>query len=230
MERKKTKMKNKLLYILIAIIIIAGIVVGCTAKFKFSLAYDDSVRVEMYIGKDYTKSDVEAIAKEAFSTKEVLIQKIEFFNDSVAITVRESNDEKLNNLVTKVNEKYGTTLTKEDLTIVDVPHYRGRDIMSNYIVPIVISAVLIIIYSIIRFRKIELAKIIAKLVIWPIIIEALYLSILAIARIPISYYTLPLGIILAVITLTTITYKNEKKLVEYNRKQKKLNRDFRDGP
>ncbi len=220
MERKKTKMKNKLLYILIAIIIIAGIVVGCTAKFKFSLAYDDSVRVEMYIGKDYTKSDVEAIAKEAFSTKEVLIQKIEFFNDSVAITVRESNDEKLNNLVTKVNEKYGTTLTKEDLTIVDVPHYRGRDIMSNYIVPIAISAVLIIIYSIIRFRKIELAKIIAKLVIWPIIIEALYLSILAIARIPISYYTLPLGIILAVITLTTITYKNEKKLVEYNRKQK----------
>lgn len=220
MERKKTKMKNKLLYILIAIIIIAGIVVGCTAKFKFSLAYDDSVRVEMYIGKDYTKSDVEAIAKEAFSTKEVLIQKIEFFNDSVAITVRESNDEKLNNLVTKVNEKYGTTLTKEDLTIVDVPHYRGRDIMSNYIVPIAISAVLIIIYSIIRFRKIELAKVIAKLVIWPIIIEALYLSILTIARIPISYYTLPLGIILSVITLTTITYKNEKKLVEYNRKQK----------
>ncbi len=220
MERKKTKMKNKLLYILIAIIIIAGIVVGCTAKFKFSLAYDDSVRVEMYIGKDYTKSDVEAIAKEAFSTKEVLIQKIEFFNDSVAITVRESNDEKLNNLVTKVNEKYGITLTKEDLTIVDVPHYRGRDIMSNYIVPIAISAVLIIIYSIIRFRKIELAKVIAKLVIWPIIIEALYLSILTIARIPISYYTLPLGIILAVITLTTITYKNEKKLVEYNRKQK----------
>ena len=220
MERKKTKMKNKLLYILIAIVIIAGIVVGYTAKFKFSLAYDDSMRVEMYIGKDYTKADVEAIAKEAFGTKEVLIQKIEFFNDSVAITVRESNDEKLNNLVAKVNEKYGTTLAKEDLTVVDVPHYRGRDIMSNYIVPIVISAVLIIVYSIIRFRKIELAKVVAKLLIWPIIVEALYLSILAIARIPISYYTLPLGIILAVLTLTIITYKNEKKLVEYNRKQK----------
>ena len=219
MERKKTKMKNKLLYILIAIVIIAGIVVGYTAKFKFSLAYDDSIRVEMYIGKDYTKADVEAIAKEAFGTKEVLIQKIEFFNDSVAITVRESNDEKLNNLVAKVNEKYGTTLAKEDLTVVDVPHYRGRDIMSNYIVPIAISAVLIIVYSIIRFRKIELAKVVAKLLIWPIIVEALYLSILAIARIPISYYTLPLGIILAVITLTIITYKNEKKLVEDTRKR-----------
>lgn len=220
MESKKTKMKDKLLYILIAIIIIAGIVVGCTVKFKFSLAYDDSTRVEIYIGKDYAKTDIETIAKDAFGTKEVLVQEVEFFKDSVAITVRESDDEKLNNLVAKVNEKYGTTLAKDDLTVVEVPHYRGRDIMSNYIVPIAISAVLIIVYSIIRFRKIELAKVIAKLVIWPIIIEALYLSILAIVRIPISYYTLPLGIILAVLTLTIITYKNEKKLIEYNRKQK----------
>ena len=148
MERKKTKMKNKLLYILIAIIIIAGIVVGYAAKFKFSLAYDDSVRVEVYIGKDYTKTDIETIAKDAFGTKEVLVQEVEFFKDSVAITVRESDDEKLNNLVAKVNEKYGTTLAKDDLTVVEVPHYRGRDIMSNYIAPIAISAVLIIVYSI----------------------------------------------------------------------------------
>ena len=68
MERKKTKMKNKILYIIMAIIIIAGIVVGCTAKFKFSLAYDDSNRIEVYIGKDYTKADVESIAKEVFGT------------------------------------------------------------------------------------------------------------------------------------------------------------------
>ena len=221
MERKKTNMKNKILYLLIAIIIIAGIVVGCTAKFKFSLAYDDSNRIEVYIGKDYTKSDVESIAKEVFGTNDVLIQKIEFFNDSVAITVRESNDEQLNNLVTKINEKYETSLTKDDLTVVEIPHYRGRDLMANYVWPIAISAILIILYELIRFRKIGVLKVVAKLIIWPIVIEALYLSVLAIARIPISYYTLPLGIILAVLTLTVITYKNEKRLVEYNRKKNK---------
>ena len=221
MERKKTSMKIKILYIFIAIVIIAGIVVGCTAKFKFSLAYDDSNRIEVYIGKDYTKSDVESIAKEVFGTNDVLIQKIEFFNDSVAITVRESNDEQLNNLVTKINEKYETSLTKDDLTVVEIPHYRGRDLMANYVWPIAISAVLIILYELIRFRKIGVLKIAAKLIIWPIVIEALYLSVLAITRIPISYYTLPLGIILAVLTLTIITYKNEKKLVEYNRQKNK---------
>lgn len=219
MERKKTNMKNKILYLLIAIIIIAGIVVGCTAKFKFSLAYDDSNRIEVYIGKDYTKSDVESIAKEVFGTNDVLIQKIEFFNDSVAITVRESNDEQLNSLVTKINEKYETSLTKDDLTVVEIPHYRGRDLSANYVWPIVISAALIIVYEAIRFRKLGIVKVVAKLIIWPIVIEALYLSVLAITRIPISYYTLPLGIILAVLTLTVITYKNEKKLVEHNRKK-----------
>lgn len=220
MERKKTKMKNKILYILIAIIIIAGIVVGCTAKFKFSLAYDDSNRIEVYLGKDYTKTDVEAIAKEVFGTNDVLIQKIEFFNDSVSITVRESNDEQLNNLVTKINEKYETSLTTDDLTIVEIPHYRGRDLIANYVLPVAIAAAIIIVYELIRYRKIGKVKVVAKLILWPLLIEALYLSILAIVRIPISYYTLPLGIILAVLTLTVITYKNEKKLVEYNRKKR----------
>lgn len=220
MERKKTKMKNKILYILIAIIIIAGIVVGCTAKFKFSLAYDDSNRIEVYLGKDYTKTDVEAIAKEVFGTNDVLIQKIEFFNDSVSITVRESNDEQLNNLVTKINEKYETSLTTDDLTIVEIPHYRGRDLIANYVLPVAIAAAIIIVYELIRYRKIGKVKVVAKLILWPLVIEALYLSILAIVRIPISYYTLPLGIILAVLTLTVITYKNEKKLVEYNRKKR----------
>ncbi len=220
MERKKTKMKNKILYILIAIIIIAGIVVGCTAKFKFSLAYDDSNRIEVYIGKEYTKNDIKAIAEEVFGTKDVLIQKVEFFNDTVTITVRNYNDDQLNNLATKINEKYGTSLTKDNLTVVQIPHYRGRDIMANYLLPIGISAVIIIAYEAIRFRKLGVIKTVLKLVIWPVIIEALYLSILAITRIPISYYTLPLGIIIAVLTLTVITYKNEKNLVEYKRKNR----------
>ena len=91
--------------------------------------------------------------------------------------------------------------------------------MANYVWPIAISAVLIIAYEAIRFRKLGVVKVVAKLIIWPIVIEALYLSVLAIARIPISYYTLPLGIILAVLTLTVIAYKNEKRLIEYNRKK-----------
>ena len=220
MERKKTKMRNKILYILIAIIIIAGVAVGCTAKFRFSLAYDDSNRIEVYIGKEYTKDDIKSIAEDVFGTKDVLIQKVEFFNDDVTITVRNSNDDQLNNLVTKINEKYGTSLTKDDLKVVQIPHYRGRDIMANYLLPIGISAIIIIAYEAIRFRKIGVIKTILKLIIWPVIIEALYVSILAITRIPISYYTLPLGIIIAVLTLTVITYKNEKRLVEHKRKSK----------
>lgn len=220
MKKEKTKLLKKLLYVLIAIIIIAGIAVGCILKFNFSLAYDDSNRIEVYLGKDYSKSDIEAIAKEAFGTNNVLVQKIEFFNDSVAVTVREQNDEQLENFVNKLNEKYETELEKDDLTIVKIPHYRGRDIMDRYFVPILISAIIIVVYELIRYRKIGKIKVLARVLLWPLVIEAVYLSLIAIARLPISYYTLPLGIILAVITLTVVTYKNEKRLVEYNRKRK----------
>ena len=220
MKKEKTKLLKKLLYVLIAIIIVAGIAVGCTLKFNFSLAYDDSNRIEVYLGKDYSKSDIESIAKEAFGTNNVLVQKIEFFNDSVAVTVREQNDEQLENFVNKLNEKYETELEKDDLTIVKIPHYRGRDIMERYFVPILISAIIIIIYELIRYRKIGKIKVLAKVLLWPLVIEAVYLNLIAITRLPISYYTLPLGIILAVITLTVVTYKNEKRLVEYNRKRK----------
>lgn len=220
MKKEKTKLRKKILYILITLIIIAGIIVGCTAKFNFSLAYDDSKRIELYLGKDYSKSDIESIAKECFATNDVLVQKIEFFNDSFAVTVREQNDEQLENFVNKLNEKYGTELKKDDLTIVNVPHYRGRDIMERYFAPIGIAAIIIIVYEIIRYRKLGKAKVFAKLILWPLIIEALYLSIIAITRLPISYYTLPLGIILAVITLTVVTYKNERKLIEYKRERK----------
>ena len=220
MKKEKTKLLKKLLYVLITIIIIAGIAVGCTLKFNFSLAYDDSNRIEVYLGKDYSKSDIEAIAKEAFGTNNVLVQKIEFFNDSVAVTVREQNDEQLENFVNKLNEKYETELEKDDLTIVKIPHYRGRDIMDRYFVPILISAIIIVVYELIRYRKIGKIKVLARVLLWPLVIEAVYLSLIAITRLPISYYTLPLGIILAVITLTVVTYKNEKRLVEYNRKRK----------
>ena len=137
-------------------------------KFNFSLAYDDSNRIEVYLGKDYSKSDIESIAKEAFGTNNVLVQKIEFFNDSVAVTVREQNDEQLENFVNKLNEKYETELEKDDLTIVKIPHYRGRDIMERYFVPILISAIIIIIYELIRYRKIGKIKVLAKVLLWPI--------------------------------------------------------------
>ena len=212
MKKEKTKLLKKLLYVLIAIIIIAGIAVGCALKFNFSLAYDDSNRIEVYLGKDYSKSDIESIAKEAFGTNNVLVQKIEFFNDSVAVTVREQNDEQLENFVNKLNEKYETELEKDDLTIVKIPHYRGRDIMANYLLPIGISAIIIIAYEAIRFRKIGVIKTILKLIIWPVIIEALYVSILAITRIPIGIVTIPLVITVYLLTLVGLTTYFEKQL------------------
>lgn len=211
-KKCKCEKNKKILYIIIAIVILASAIVGAIFKFNFSLAYDTTNKIEVYLGKDFEKSDVQKIAEDVWGSKDVMVQKIEFFNDSFALTVRGQNDEQLTNFANKLNEKYGTSLTKDSFSIVGIPHYRGRDVMQRYIEALVVASILVILYEIVKYRKLGVLKVLVKTVIWPIIIEALYLSIIALTRLPISYYTLPLGIILGVVTVTFITWKNENEL------------------
>ena len=224
MKQKSTK----ILVILIALILIVGAIMIGVKGLAFELKYQNGKQVEIDLGKEFDIKDMQAITNEVFGKQAVLIEQIEVYKDAANIITTDITEEQKADLVTKINEKYETSLTKDDLTVVEIPHYRGRDLMANYVWPIAISAALIIVYEAIRFRKLGVVKVVAKLIIWPIVIEALYLSVLAITRIPISYYTLPLGIILAVLTLTIITYKNEKKLVEYNRKKNKNSEEDND--
>ena len=211
--------KSRIIYVLLALIIIAGAICAYTMKFNFSLAYDDSVRIDISIGKEYKVEDMNQIAKEVFQDQEFIVQDVEIFNDMAAITVRTVTDEQKNQLVQKVNEKYGTELTTDDLLEVKLPHYRGRDIMRRYFWPIGISSILILIYMLIRYHKLGKIKVLVSTVLWPVVMELVYLSILAITRLPISFYTLPLVIVVATMTLFILAYCYEKKLASSKRKE-----------
>lgn len=212
--------KNKIIYALLAVIIIVGIILGCTIKFNFSLAYANSTRLEIYLGKDYEIKDIEKIAEEVFQNKEFIVQKVETFNDMPAITVWGVSSEQKEKLAEKLNEKYETEIKGEDISEVKLPNYRGRDIMERYFLPIGISAVVILVYVAVRYAKLGWGKMIIKTILGVVIIEAIYLSLIVITRLPVSFYTLPLGIVIAAITLTVMMFKNEKNL-ELKKNEKK---------
>ena len=212
--------KNRLVYVLIAIIIIAWVINISLNKFVFSLAYDSSIRMDIYIGKDYNIEEVKTMAKEVLE-QEVLIQKVENFNDMVAITAREIPEEKQQAIIDKINEKYGVEAKKEETQVTYIPHYNGTDLMRRYIYPIIISAILIIIYVMFRYARLGALKIASETIIWSGIIELLYVSIISLARIPVSFYTIPLGIIIEIITLVTLMNDFEKDLLNKKREDKK---------
>ena len=137
----------------------------------------------------------------------------------ISITARSISEEQKQNIVNKLNEKYTAEIKAEEVEIGIVPHYDGRDLLDRYIAPMGIAAIIVLIYMAIRYFKLGVIKVIVRTISWSIIIELLYISIISLARIPVSFYTIPLGIVIEVLTLTALANKLEKEL-----KEKKLNK------
>lgn len=217
--------KNRLVYVIIAIIIVAGVINTYLNKFTFSLAYDSSVRMDVYIGKDYDTEEVRNLVKETVGTNDVIIQKVETFNDMVAITARELSEEQKKNIIDKINEKYETEITLDEVSVTNIPHYDGTDLLNRYVLPMVISAIVIIIYIAIRYNKLGIVKMPIRTILWSIIVELLYVSIISLARIPVSFYTIPLGIVIEIIVLIALVNVFEKELEDKKAEEKKVSKE-----
>ena len=145
----------------------------------------------------------------------------------VAITIREKDienlDEKLESLNTTINEKYELQNKVEEITVVHQPKVRLSSIVKPYILPCSISGVIILAYSMIRFRNLGVWKIVAKYVINTAMIEATYFSLIAITRVPFNRLILPIGLVIYVATITAVTIAQEKKLAvwQFEQTQKK---------
>ena len=203
---------KQLKIILIALVIIAGIVMIAVKGFNFDLKYQDTQRVELYLKTEFNISDIRQITDEVFGNQKVMIQKVEVFEDSVSITTTSISDEQKSNLITKINEKYGTEITAEDTTVENIGHTRGRDIIKPYIVPFAIAAIVVLIYLGIRYYKLSIAKVIAKSIGIMALAQILLFSVMAITRIPIGRLTIPMVILVYLLTLFGITTKFEKDL------------------
>lgn len=219
---KKIMENKKLIYGIIALIILVAIACIYFFKLNFSLVYSDNTRLDIYIGKDYNMNDIEKIAKEIFPNQEIKYQKIETFNDTVAVTVREATDEQVEQLKEKIKEKYELESTDNLVQTSKVAHLRGRDIVKPYIIPTAIATLIILIYIGIRYIKLGTLKVICDLIIKLVLSQAMYLSIIAIFRFSIGIYTMPvaIGIYLLVVILSTIKYQNELEQKQIKEKKK----------
>lgn len=205
--------KNKTLLIaIIGIIIIAGIIVIATVGFNFELKYQKTQQIQFNLKKEFEISDIKQITDEVFGKEQVIIQKVEIYEDSVVITTKQITDEQKTNLVTKINEKYGTEYSAEEITIRELINTRGRDIIKPYIVPFIISTAIILLYMAIRYRKLGSTKCVLKTIGTLILTQVILFSLIAIIRIPIGRLTIPMVLAVYLLTLFGITTTFEKGL------------------
>lgn len=212
MKKEQRNKKTLIIEILIALIILIGIIITLIFGLNYDLKYQASKNIELYIEKEFEVSDIRAITNEVMPNQQVLIQKVEIFEDTVSIISKDITEEQKSNLITKINEKYGTELSTENVNIVDIPHTRGRELVKQYIKPLIISTLIILIYFVIRYYKLIWPLIITRTVGTLIIVQALLLSIIAITRVPVGKITMSISIFIYILTLFLISNVFEKEL------------------
>ncbi len=203
---------KKIILLGIVLLIIAGIVVVSLKGVKVSLNLQQHEEVNVYIGKPVELKEVKNICKEVFGNKYFMVIDVDTFNDAYSINVESLTNEEKQALLTKINEKFGVKLVETDISIKTLSNIRIRDIVKPYIKPVIISAILMAVYMVIRFRKENAIKLLGKIFGIIVVTEAMIFSIIAIARIPLSALMINAMAVIAIVELCLYINKLEKKI------------------
>lgn len=187
--------------IILAIIIIVGIAMVALKGFNVSLYYREHQTLKYTFDVAFEKNDIEKICNEVFENKEYELRTVEVFNDSIyimssSITEKEESAlvEKLSALYSNNSEENAENNNESKYEIYTDSNVKIRDLVEPYIIPTIISAVIISICIFIRYRiqKVDSAFIkTCRIILESAIVLVVLMSIIAIIRIPVSTWLFP---------------------------------------
>lgn len=193
--------KAKKITLLVSIVlIIVGAIIFAVIGFNYNLSYGVSKRIIVPMKNDFVLEDYKSMAKEVYGNANV--EQISIFREGVSIKVKDTNDEQLNTLVAKVNEKYGYEYKIEDLKVTELPKVEVFSILKQAIIPVITTLLIVLVYMFIRYRKVDLLKLILNLLAIVIFAQLLVLTVYLIFRIPVTNMLLP--VILTVYAVSII--------------------------
>lgn len=198
--------------IAIVILLIIGIAIIVTNKFEYSVDYSKNVRIELYLGKSFEINDILEIANDVYENEKIIVQKAGPFQDTIAITVKSTTDEQNDKILSKINEKYETSITTEDLNLYYNSNYKGRDIIEQYLIAGMIAGIAILVIFVIRYKKIGILKVISSVIAIFICTQVLYLTLTSIFNMQINNITIASYIAILIFCLIYLSSNYEKAL------------------
>lgn len=215
-------LKNKkLIYALtvILVIIIAGIVMLFTKGINYGLEYGKNTTVEIYLETDFEYGDIKNVIEETFGS-DIKIKQINGLKNDIVVLTKSASEEQLNNLISKVNEKYSTTLKVDDLIVNNNEKITIIDLIKPYILPVCITIIGILIYLLVAYKKIGSIKISLYFLATILITQLIYASLYIVLRLPVNNYTMPISILIYLLSILGIIIKLEKEKDKYKEEQK----------
>ena len=215
---------KKIIYIVLAVVIILGIVLTATIRLNVDIIYKAHEELSVYIGKETDKKEIEAIAKDVFENQKIVVGNIESFNNAFLIKTESTSNEQIENLKQRIVEKYEIEDADSIITQNHVAKLRLRDLIKPYIspsyyMPILMSTAIILVFMAVRFKKLGSIKVLLQTGIMMVMAELLFLSIIAITRYPVNRYIIPAGLIVYVGTIIITNMQFIRSLEEQNSKE-----------
>ena len=210
------KFNNVILYIVVCILIIIGLITWKANGFNKELQYSTRSQIQLSNKTGIEISELNKMVEEVLGNKEFSIQEVEKFGNAVLINVKTITEEQKNSIIEKFNEKYGTELKSEDIKVTEIPLTRVKDLVLPYILPGVLTFVMVALYSLIRFKKIGLKTVLTRIVCIPLAIELLLFSIIAITRIPLGRFQIGLAISIYMVVIAYLSKIFEEEREKIN--------------
>lgn len=206
------KVMKRVVSILLICLLIAGIIVIAVKGFNVGLKYSENTQIAINIGKTFEINDIKQITSEVFKGQRVIIQKVELYEDMVQITVKEASEGQINELNTKINEKYELENSIDDVEVVQNANIRLRTLIKPYILPISILSIVTILYAVIVYRKQGILYVLYTTAMAIVAPQAILSSLYAVTRIPINRLTSIIAVVVYIASITiTMIYFGKKK-------------------
>lgn len=203
---------KRVVSILLICLLIAGIIVIAVKGFNVGLKYSENTQIAINIGKTFEINDIKQITSEVFKGQRVIIQKVELYEDMVQITVKEASEGQINELNTKINEKYELENSIDDVEVVQNANVRLRTLIKPYILPISILSIVTILYAMIVYRKQGILYVLYTTAMAIVAPQAILSSLYAVTRIPINRLTSIIAVVVYIASITiTMIYFGKKK-------------------
>lgn len=213
MKQKETK----ILFGLIILILICGAIILKVRGLAFDLNYEKNNSIELNLGKIVEIREVKELVQDVLGKDmPIEVQYVELYKDTLKITALEITENQKNEIVSKINEKYGTNVNSDSVTIEEKSHTRARDFIKPYIVPFAVVSVFSVVYFMIRYHKLNSLKVIAISASIIIIAQLSLLTSMALTRMPIGILTIPaiISIFMASIYILNEYFKEKLPIKE----------------
>ena len=202
---------KKVIIVVMAVIIIAGLIMICVKGYNYSLLYSKTQRMNIYMTQDFSINEIEEIANEVLGKNNSKVQLGNTFGTVASIISKEITEEQENSIIEKINEKYEIEIDKDsDVVLTSIPQANAWDLVVRYISPLIITTIIVLVYFIIRFKSQGVINYLVIPVLSLILVSALYISIIALTRIPVNEFFAIFGILIYFLTVILNTIKLNK--------------------